>query len=307
MTVRAQVCIIASFIFVSVNWMIFSRIQLQTSHFCYAEADSPPHVPSAALTSKMNQAGSPVVLSRHPSVGDRDRDADQSPFGRKDSFGKEELRGVQSDGITISDPRPVFQERGHATHLITPSEIISGVVTSAEMVASGTSQNVEAEAKHVDARKSNHTVKLEAGKETHILPEKKERPVMPSEQTVDAVSERTITDKFNVEDSQPLPGRSVPTLLKQSSGAGDESVVKRATEASEGTERPCALRDLPLPSTTNEGKIIHPQVSGQLSPSTSTFNSADSSQEPHINENPPIDPSLQTAAIQGTLQQVIMH
>jgi len=192
-------------------------------------------------------------------------------------------------------------------HLITPSEIISGVVTSAEMVASGTSQNVEAEAKHVDARKSNHTVKLEAGKETHILPEKKERPVMPSEQTVDAVSERTITDKFNVEDSQPLPGRSVPTLLKQSSGAGDESVVKRATEASEGTERPCALRDLPLPSTTNEGKIIHPQVSGQLSPSTSTFNSADSSQEPHINENPPIDPSLQTAAIQGTLQQVIMH
>ncbi|KAG2611176.1 hypothetical protein PVAP13_4KG135200 [Panicum virgatum] len=176
------------------------------------EADSPPHVPSAALTSKMNQAGSPVVLSRHPSVGDRDRDADQSPFGRKDSFGKEELRGVQSDGITISDPRPVFQERGHATHLITPSEIISGVVTSAEMVASGTSQNVEAEAKHVDARKSNHTVKLEAGKETHILPEKKERPVMPSEQTVDAVSERTITDKFSVEDSQPLPGRSVPTL-----------------------------------------------------------------------------------------------
>jgi len=95
--------------------MIFSRIQLQTSHFLYAEADSSPHVPSVALTSKMNQAGSPVVLSRHPSVGDRDRDADQSPFGRKDSFGKEELRGVQSDGITISDCRPVFQERGHAT------------------------------------------------------------------------------------------------------------------------------------------------------------------------------------------------
>jgi enhancer of mRNA-decapping protein 4 len=256
-----------------------------------------------AFTSKMNQAGSPVVLSRHPSVGDRD--ADQSSFGRKDSFGKEEPRGVQSDGITISDPRPVFQGGGHATHLITPSEIISGVVTSAETVASGTSQNVEAEAKHVDVRKSNQTVELEAGKETQILPEKKERSVMPSEQTVDAVSERTITDKYSVEDSQSLPDRSVPTLLKQSSGAGDESVVKRATEASQETEHPCASRDLPLPSAIKEGKIIHPQVSGQLSPSTSTFNSADSSQEPRINENPPIDPSLQAAAIQGTLQQLM--
>jgi enhancer of mRNA-decapping protein 4 len=41
-------------------------------------------------------------------------------------------------------------------HLITPSEIVSGVLTSAESVASGSLQNVKAEAKHFDERvKSN--------------------------------------------------------------------------------------------------------------------------------------------------------
>lgn len=45
---------------------------------------------------------------------------------------------------------------GHAMHLITPSEIVSGVLTSAESVASGSLQNVKAEAKHFDERvKSN--------------------------------------------------------------------------------------------------------------------------------------------------------
>ncbi|CAL5043181.1 unnamed protein product [Urochloa decumbens] len=231
-----------------------------------------------APKSKMNQAGSPVVLSRHPSGGDRDRDVDQSSFGRKDSFGKEEPRSGQSDGV----------------------------LPSAETVVRGSSQNLEAEAKHVDEKESNQTVEFEAGKEAQILPEKKERPIKPSEQTVDTVSERTIvTDKYSVEDSQPLADRSVPTVLKQSSTAGDEDSVKRATEASEGTDDSCASRDLLLTSAVKEGKVLHPQVSGQLSPSTSTFNSTDSSHEPRSNENPPIDSSLQAAAIQGTLQQLM--
>lgn len=71
-------------------------------------------------------------------------DADQSSFGRNDSFGKEEPGGGQSDGV----------------------------LTSAELVASGSLQNVKAEAKHFDERKSNQTVELEAGKETQILAEK---------------------------------------------------------------------------------------------------------------------------------------
>ncbi|KAL6596607.1 hypothetical protein ACP70R_047250 [Stipagrostis hirtigluma subsp. patula] len=243
------------------------------------EDDSSPNIPSAAPTSKMNLAGSPVVLSRQPSGGPShgDRDAGQSPVGRKDSFGKEEPRGGHSDGIAISDPHPMFQVAGHATHLVTPSEIISGVLASAEKVASGNSRNAEAD---VDERKSNQTIELKAVKETQILPEKKER----AEQTVGTISERTITtDKYSVEDEN----RSVPTLLKQPS-AGDENVVKRTTEAPESTDRPCASRDLQLPSATK-----------------GTYNSTDSLHEPQSNTNPPIDTSLQAAAIQGTLQQLM--
>ncbi|KAF8657357.1 hypothetical protein HU200_060127 [Digitaria exilis] len=235
---------------------------------------------STAPKSKTSQVGSPVVLSRHPSGSDRDRDADQSSFGRKDSFGKEEPRGGQSDGV----------------------------LTSAETAVSGSSQNVEAEAKYVDERKSNRLVEFDAGNETHILPEKQERPAKPSEQTVDTTSERTIvTDKYSVEDSQPPADRSVPTILKQSSGAGDEDAVRRATEAFKGIDGPCASRDLPLTSADKGAKVVHPQpqVSGQLSPSTSTFSSTDSLHEPRSNGNPPIDSSLQAAAIQETLQQLV--
>uniref|UniRef100_A0A0A9CXN0 Enhancer of mRNA-decapping protein 4 WD40 repeat region domain-containing protein n=1 Tax=Arundo donax TaxID=35708 RepID=A0A0A9CXN0_ARUDO len=253
-----------------------------SSDYQGTEADSSPHVPSAAPTSKMNLAGSPVILSRRPSGGPSqgDRDVDQSSVGRKDSFGKEEPRGGQSDGVPAS----------------------------AETVASGSSQNVEAEKNHVNGKKSNQIVELEAVKETQFLPEKKERPDKRSEQTVDTTSEHTITtDKYSMEDSQPPANRSVPVLLKQPSGAGDETVVKRATEAPERTDGPSGSRDVPLSSATTEANVVHPQVSGpgQFSPSTRTVNSTDSSHEPQSNANPPTDSSLQATAIQGTLQQLM--
>uniref|UniRef100_A0A0A9D7F3 Enhancer of mRNA-decapping protein 4 C-terminal domain-containing protein n=1 Tax=Arundo donax TaxID=35708 RepID=A0A0A9D7F3_ARUDO len=243
------------------------------------EAESSPHVPSVAPTSKMNLAGSPVVLTKGPSGGPSHggRDADQLSIGRKDSFGKEEPRGSQGDGVPAS----------------------------AETVASGSSQNLEAEKRPVDEKNSNQIAEHEAVKETQILPEKKEIPDKRSEQTVDTISERTTTDKYSIEDSQPLADRSESTLLRQPSGAGDETVVKRATEAPGRTDGPCGSRD--LPSATTEGKVMHPQVSGsgQLSPTTSTFNSTDFLHEPRSNANPPIDSSLQATAIQGALQQLM--
>lgn len=233
-----------------------------------------------APTSKMTLAVSPVVLSRDPSGGPShgDHDAEQSSLGRKDSFGKEEMRGAQSDGV----------------------------LTSSETAATGSAQNAQAEEKHVNERMPNQTVELEAGQEIQILPKKEETPVKPSGQAVVTVSEHTITtDKYDVEDSQPLADRSVPMLLKQPSGTGDVTVVNRATEASEGIDSPCASRDLLLTSATEKGKIMHPQVSGQLSPPSSTLDSADSLHELGSNENPPIDSSTHVAAIQGTLQQLV--
>ncbi|XP_052158622.1 enhancer of mRNA-decapping protein 4 isoform X2 [Oryza glaberrima] len=233
--------------------------------------------------------------SRGPSLGDRDIDpssldysskkrmnsdgaSGQGSFGRKDSFGKEEPRGSQGDGV----------------------------LSSPETIAIGSSQNVEVDAKHVAGRKSEQSVELEAVKETQIVHEKRERPPKTAEQTVNTISERLVTtDKYSVEDSQSRSADgSVSTLLKHPSGAGDENTV---SEAPEKTSDGYASRNLQLTLATKEEKVLHPQVSGQLSPSTSTYNSADSSHEPPSNVNPPID-NVPQVGIQETLQQLMaMH
>jgi enhancer of mRNA-decapping protein 4 len=233
--------------------------------------------------------------SRGPSLGDRDIDpssldysskkrmdsdgaSGQGSFGRKDSFGKEEPRGSQGDGV----------------------------LSSPETIATGSSQNVEVDAKHVDGRKSERSVELEAVKETQIVHEKRERPPKTAEQTVNTISERLVTtDKYSVEDSQSRSADgSVSTLLKHPSGAGDENTV---SEAPEKTSDGYASRNLQLTLATKEEKVLHPQVSRQLSPSTSTYNSADSSHEPPSNVNPPID-NVPQVGIQETLQQLMaMH
>lgn len=291
------------------------------------EADSTTHAPSLTPTSDMDNAGSyeEAVLrrvpSRGPSIGDHDveqssfdysskkrMDSDatsgRGAFGRKESFGKEEPRGGQGDS-TISDPHPTFMVGMNATHLITPSEIISGVLPSSETAASGSPQNVEVESKHVVEKNPDQNVEFDAVKETQIVHKKMERLNKPLEQTVDAVSERSVTtDKYSMEDSQ----RSTPMLLKQHSGVGDENVPRRTTEAPKKNDGSCASRNLQLPSATKEEKVLHTQVSGQLSPPTNTFNSTDSSHEPPSNTNPAIDSVLQVAALQGTLQQLMaMH
>ncbi|XP_006656024.2 enhancer of mRNA-decapping protein 4-like isoform X2 [Oryza brachyantha] len=230
--------------------------------------------------------------SRGPSLGDRDVDpssldysskkrmdsdgtSGQGSFGRKDSLGKEEPRGSQGDGVH----------------------------SSPETAATGSSQNVEVGDKHVDGRKSEQSVELEAVKETQIVHEKRQRPPKNSEQTVNTISERLVTtDKYSLEDSQSRNADgSVSALLKHPSGAGDENTV---SEAPEKTSDSYASRNLQLTSVTREEKVLHPP--GQLSP-TSTFNSTDSSHEPLSNINPPIG-SVPQVGIQETLQQLMaMH
>uniref|UniRef100_A0A0E0E149 Enhancer of mRNA-decapping protein 4 WD40 repeat region domain-containing protein n=1 Tax=Oryza meridionalis TaxID=40149 RepID=A0A0E0E149_9ORYZ len=303
-------------------------INISPALFAYAEANVPSQVqsttpPSSIDLGYLEEGALRRGPSRGPSLGDRDIDpssldysskkrmdsdgaSGQGSFGRKDSFGKEEPRGSQGDGTKTSDPRPMFKAGGNATHLITPSEIISGVLSSPETIATGSSQNVEVDAKHVDGRKSEQSVELEAVKETQIVHEKRERPPKTAEQTVNTISERLVTtDKYSVEDSQSRSADgSVSALLKHPSGAGDENTV---SEAPEKTSDGYASRNLQLTLATKEEKVLHPQVSGQLSPSTSTYNSADSSHEPPSNVNPPID-NVPQAGIQETLQQLMaMH
>jgi enhancer of mRNA-decapping protein 4 len=279
----------------------------------YADADTTAHVPSLTPTSNMNNAGSSADPSKGPSLGDHDGDqssfdysskkvingdgtSGQGAFGREDSVGKEDPTGQGE--ATVSDAHSTFNGRVKATHLITPSGIISGVIPSAETTAKGSPHNVEVESKHVVEKKPDQNVKFEAAKETQIVHEKMERLNMSSERSVESISERSVTtDKYNVDDFQ----RSDPMLSKQHSGAGDGNVRSRTTEVPEKTDVSVASRNLQLPAATIQ-KVLHPQVSGQLSPLTSSFNSNDSSPS---NANPAIDSASQVAAIQGTLHQVV--
>ncbi|XBH99177.1 hypothetical protein VPH35_128575 [Triticum aestivum] len=252
--------------------------------------------PSTETKPLSDHQGTEAVLrrdaSRGPSLGDHDGDkssfdyskkrmdsdgtSGQGAFDRKDCFGNEEPRG------------------GH----------VDGVLPSAESTANGSPQNVEMESKLVVEEKADQNIGFEDVKETQIVQEKMERLNMSSEQTVQTISERSVTtDKYSVEDSQ----RSDPTLLKQHSGARDENLPRRTAEATENING-SSSRNLQLPSATKEEKVLHPQVSGQMSPITSTFNSTDSSHEHPSNTNPAIDSVPQVAAIQGTLQQLMaMH
>uniref|UniRef100_A0ACD5VBQ2 Uncharacterized protein n=1 Tax=Avena sativa TaxID=4498 RepID=A0ACD5VBQ2_AVESA len=285
------------------------------------EADTTAHAPSSTPTSNMDNAGSYAAvlrrdLSKGSSLGDHEGDqssfdysskrmpnsdgtSGQGAFGRKVSFGKEEPRG-QGDA-TVSDAHPTFKVGVNATHLITPSEIISGVLPSAETTASGSPHNVEVESKHVGEKKLDQNVGFEAVKETQIVHEKVDGLNKSLEQTVETISEHLVTtDKYSVEDSQS----SDPMLLEQHSGVGDENVRRGATGTPEKTNG-SGSRNLHLPAATREEKVMHPQVSGQLSPITSTFNSIDSSPS---NSNPAVDSAPRVAAIQETLQQLMaMH
>ncbi|KAM0903075.1 hypothetical protein ACQ4PT_018881 [Festuca glaucescens] len=248
------------------------------------DAGTTAHVPSLTPTSNMNNAGSSADPSIGPSRGDHDGDqssfdylskkvinsdgtSGQGAFGREGSFGKEDPTG-------------------------------QGVLPSAETTAKGSPQNVEVESKHVVEKKPDQNVKVEAAKETQIVHEKMERLNMSSEHSVESISERSVTtDKYNVEDSR----RSDPMLSKQHSGAGDGNVRSRTTEVPEKTDGSVASRNLQLPAATIQ-KVLHPQVSGQLSPLASSFNSNDSSPS---NANPAIDSVSQVAAVQGTLHQLM--
>ena len=229
----------------------------------------------------------------------------------KDSFGNDELRDTHSDVTMLPNPRMMFKVGGNATHLITPSEIISGALSTAESNQVSKSDGTkiqdgsiscprikEVEAKHVDESKSGQDLELEAVKEAQAVSESSEKAQNLLEQTVEMVSERSVTtDKYSVEESRPPLDRPVP----DHTGAAGENVSNKSVEMPGRSDYSSASREQ---SSTKE-KVLHLQASGQSSPSTSAFNSIESSHEPVNSAYPPIHSSSEIADMHGMLQQVI--
>ncbi|XP_062222153.1 enhancer of mRNA-decapping protein 4-like [Phragmites australis] len=269
----------------------------------YSEGDGSMHLPSAPLTSKMELAGS------GPSPGNRDidqsayeytanRNMERDALKRQDTpmpMRKDEPRDSHSDVAMLPNARLMFQVGGNATHLVTPSEIISGTLSSSENndvsksdggkiqdVSGSSSRIAEVEPKHIDESKPDQNSELEAIKETQSS----------LEQTVEMISERSVTaDKYSVEESQSPSDRPA----SEQTVAADENVLKKFVEMPEKSDHSSASR---------EQSSLLPQTSGQSSPA-SAFNSTES-HEPLSCAYPPIDSFPEGAATQGMLQQLIV-
>ncbi|KAM0850199.1 hypothetical protein ACQ4PT_053228 [Festuca glaucescens] len=299
----------------------------------HTEGDGSVHLPSAPLASNTDLTGS------GPSLGSRDKDqsAFDLPTNRstepvaltrqdtpmpkplpltrqdtpmpKDTFGKDELRDSHSDIKLLPNPRMMFKVGGNATHLITPSEIISGALSTAESNQVSKSDGAkiqdgsvsspritEVEAKHVDESKSGQ--ELEAIKEAQAVCESSEKAQNLFEQTVEMVSKRSVTtDKYSVEESRPSSDRLVP----DHTGAAGENVLNKSVEMPGRSDNSSVSRE----QSSAKEKVLHLQASGQSSPSTSAFNSIESSHEPVSSAYPPIDSSSEVADMQSMLQQLI--
>jgi enhancer of mRNA-decapping protein 4 len=287
----------------------------------YSEADGSMHLPSAPLASKMD-----LPLSGATSGN---RDIDQPVFDytpnrnvkrdalkrqdtpmpiRRDMLGNDVPRDGHNDVTMLPKPRLMFG--GNATHLVTPSEIISGTFSSAENndvsnssggkiqdVPDSSSQIAEVEPKHIDESKPDLSPELEAIKETQFACENTGKIQSLLEQTVEMISERSVTtDKYSVEESQsPCDGST-----SEHTGAADDNIQKKIVEMPEKTDYSSASRE----QSYDKEKVLHPQTSGQPSPPTSAFNSTES-QEPLNSAYPPIDSFQEVAATQGMLQQVV--
>lgn len=282
-------------------------------------------LPSAPLAPKMEVPGSgpaPVTRDIDQSAFDyttnrnKERDAlkrQDTPMPmRKDILGKDEPRDGHSDVPMLPNPRLMFQVGGNATHLVTPSEIISGTLSPAENndvsksdggksqdVSSRSSRVAEVEPKHTDETKPDQNLGLEAVKETQVVCENVEKTQSSLEQTVEMISERSVTtDKYSVEESQSSSDR--PTSDR--SGVPDENVLKKFVEIPEKIDYSSASREQSS-SFTKEEKVLHPQTSGQPSPPVSAFNSSES-HEPLSSTYLPVSSFPEAAATQGMLQQV---
>ncbi|AQK54959.1 WD40, G-beta domain containing family protein, family [Zea mays] len=229
---------------------------------------------------------------------------------RKDILGKDEPRDGQSNVPMLPNPHMVFQVGGNATRLVTPSEIISGTLSSAENndvsesggenrdVSSGSSWVAEVEPKHIDESKPDQNLGLEAVKETQIVCENMAKTSM--EQTVEMITKRSVTtDKHSVEESQSSSDRPASD---QTCGT-DENVLKKFVEMPEKIDYSASREQ---PSLFTKEKVLHPQTSGQPSPPVSAFNSTEP-HEPLSSTYLPVSSFPEDAATQGMLQQLLDH
>ncbi|XP_044462696.1 enhancer of mRNA-decapping protein 4-like isoform X2 [Mangifera indica] len=243
-----------------------------------------------------------------------------------DNMWKGDRNVAQNDISMGPDPPVVFK---HPTHLVTPSEILSTVVSSSENskfsqrmnvreskvqdVVNNDTEGVEVEVKVVGETGNGQNNEYNSPRESHIsVNEKKEKSFYSQASDLSIQMARDCcVGTYNVDGIRQVNDVSVTEALDRPSNSREveEQDVPKDAPAKVGTsEPPMVIPQSPVPATKGKKqKGKNTQISGASSASPSPYNSTDSSNEPACNSvGPSSDATLcQLSAMQNMLDQLI--
>ncbi|ONK79287.1 uncharacterized protein A4U43_C01F4840 [Asparagus officinalis] len=208
--------------------------------------------------------------------------------------GRDEPKAGINNINLVPNPHLLFKLGGNTTHLVTPSEILSGAISSSEntrpspglrseevkvqdIVDNNDAKSVNMEVKHVDESRFSHDDQSDSQKEPPI---DKDKCLNTSPSKVN--SESPTTETCNVGEAPKGDSTFVADTLGQTLVAGEEEVQGNA-DFLETTEAVSALAKSTLATKEKAQKAKQPQASGPLSHSLSPSNSTESLNEPGSN------------------------
>ncbi|XP_057983446.1 enhancer of mRNA-decapping protein 4-like [Malania oleifera] len=301
---------------------------------------SPPTPLSPRLSGKLSGLRSPTnSFEPSPSLSDRsgdqpvidysvDRQMDVLRTNLTDvpsldeDLRNDENKAVHGDISTVLNPSVMFK---HPTHLVTPSEILMGASSSEsthitegkiegesnipDVVANSDVGNAEVEVKVVGEAGSMQNDDFGSPVESQtIVSESKEKSFCSQASDLGIEMAReccALSEPYIVEEARQVDGANLTESLAQSSSVGEEGVNDSKDFSGKISD---STSHQPPPPTTKgkKQKGKNSQVSGPTSPSPSSFNSTDSSNEPGVSSS---IPSMEAAfpqilAMQETLNQL---
>ncbi|XP_010928034.1 enhancer of mRNA-decapping protein 4 isoform X2 [Elaeis guineensis] len=283
----------------------------------------------------------PKGFEQVPTLGDRDVDPSNVDFSvdrradtvitstpdvpsMNENLGKDESKAGQNDISVVPNPRFMFNLGGNATHLVTPSEILSGAISSSDssnvnqgpkdeevkvpdVLVNNKLENVEVEVKVMGESRSSQNEEFDSQKEAQVVPaESKEKSSQISEPNIEMANEcSAVTETSNVEESHPVDDIAVAMSFEQHPSTGEEEIQDSTKDMPEKVAESVGAAAPAAKGKKSKGK--QSQASGLSSPSLSPFNSTDPSYEPASSTGAPSAGAVfpQILAMQDMLNQLM--
>ncbi|OAY63102.1 Varicose-related protein [Ananas comosus] len=265
------------------------------------------------------------------SLGDHDTlitsASDVSSVNNKSGKDETSAGQNQTDTSFVPATHVMFKVGGNTTHLVTPSEILSGAISSSEdnhvnqglkceeekiqgVVADNNNERAGVEVKVVEKSRSNENLELDGRKIPEVLQEENNEKLPKSLESNSQMVNRgpLLTDTHRVEESRFAEDSAISESLEHSSVTGWEADKDSSKDMPEKFEESAvATASDSLLFDKEEQKVKKSQVPSTQSPSSSPYNSTDSVNEPGNREIVFLsDVALpQISAVQDALNQLI--